>query len=121
MTGSTAPAPRRAPLLELALDEAARHLVGLGYRELDRPGGGCDLVVASVHQLVFCRLHAQRGLDARAERREPPSRHELRQAGCRWLTRCRQMLWSEIRFDLLFVTLGQHGELVGVEHHPDAF
>jgi hypothetical protein len=75
MTGSTAPAPRRAPLLEQALDEAARHLARLGYRELDRPGGGCDLVVASAHRLVFCRLHAQRGLDTRAERREPPSRH----------------------------------------------
>jgi Holliday junction resolvase-like predicted endonuclease len=121
MTGSTAPAPRRAPLFELALDQAAGHLARLGYRELDRPGGGCDLVVASAHQLVFCRLHAQRGLDARAERGEPPSRHELRRFGCRWLTSRSELPWSEIRFDLLFVTLGQHGELVGVEHHPDAF
>jgi hypothetical protein len=86
MTGSTAPAPRRAPLLELALEEAARHLERLGYRELDRPGGGCDLVVAGAHRLVFCRLHAQRGVDARAERRDPPARHALRRAGCRWLT-----------------------------------
>ena len=120
MTGSTAPAPRRAPLLARALDEAARHLERLGYRELDRPGGRCDLVVASTHQLVFCRLQAQRGLDA-AERREPPSRHELRRAACRWLTCRPEVPWSEIRFDLLFVTLGQGGQLVGVEHHPDAF
>ena len=37
MNGSTAPAPRPAPLFERALDEAARHLERLGYRELDRP------------------------------------------------------------------------------------
>jgi Holliday junction resolvase-like predicted endonuclease len=121
MTGSTAPAPRRAPLFERALDEAARHLERLGYCELDRPGGGCDLIVASAHQLVFCRLHAQRGLGARAERREPPSRHELRRAGCRWLTARAELPWSEIRFDLLFVTLGQDDQLVRIEHHPDAF
>jgi Holliday junction resolvase-like predicted endonuclease len=121
MTGSTAPAPRRAPLFERALEEAARHHERLGYREFDRPGGGCDLVVASTHQLVFCRLHAQRGLDGRAERREPPARHELRRAACRWLTARHDLPWSEIRFDLLFVTLRQDGQLVGVEHHPDGF
>jgi hypothetical protein len=121
MTGSTAPAPRRASSLHDALNEEAHHLVGLGYRGLDGPGGGGDLVVASAQQLVFCRLHAQRGLDARADRREPPSRHELRRVGCRRLTCRRDAPWSEVRFDLLFVTLSQHGELVGVEHHPDAF
>jgi Holliday junction resolvase-like predicted endonuclease len=121
MTGSTAPADRRAPLLELALDDAARHLGRLGYRELDRPGGGCDLVVASPNQLVFCRIHAQRGLDRDAERRKPPPRHELRRAGCRWLTSRAELPWSEVRFDLLFVQLGQDGRLVGVEHHPDGF
>jgi Holliday junction resolvase-like predicted endonuclease len=76
--------------------------------------------VASTHQLVFCRLHAQRGLDA-AERLEPPARQELRRAGCRWLTARGELPWSEVRFDLLFVTPGHDGELVGVEHHPDAF
>ena len=121
MTGSTAPADRRAPLLESALDEAARHLERLGYRELDRPLDGCDLVVASVHQLVFCRLHAQRGLGRTSELREPPPRATLRRAGCRWLTRQGELPWSEVRFDLLFVLLDQTGELVGVEHHPDAF
>jgi Holliday junction resolvase-like predicted endonuclease len=106
MNGSTAPAPRPAPLFERALDEAARHLERLGYRELDRPGGGCDFVVAGAHQLVFCRLQGQRGLDPGAERREPPARQELRRAGCRWLTARCELPWSEVRLDLLFVTLG---------------
>jgi Holliday junction resolvase-like predicted endonuclease len=121
MNGSTAAAARRAPLFERALEEAAHHLERLGYRELDRQVDGCDLVVASSHQLVFCRLHAQRGLGRAPERREPPPRHELRRAGCRWLTRQARLPWSEVRFDLLFVLLGQDGDLVGVEHQPDAF
>jgi putative endonuclease len=113
---------------------AARHLVEHGYEVLERNFrtryGELDLVAADDRSIVFCEVKTRvgagragpaRGIDAIGVTK----RRRLRAMAAQWL-RARpagsaRPARPRLRFDAIGVTLSPSGELVSLEHVPDAF
>ena len=107
-----------------AREIAERHLETCGYRVLDRDlaprAGAHGLVASSERLLLFCelRVHLSPGL----ARSYDGARRRLRLAAAAWLVeRPGRALPPAMRFDVITVHLNRSGELVGLEHLPDAF
>ena len=118
----------------LGEDIAARHLAEQGYEIIERNFrtryGELDLVAADSGCIVFCevktRVGAGRsgpatGLDAIGHAK----RRRLRAMAGQWLrsrppgiSRVRR---SRLRFDAIGVTLSPRGDVLALEHVPDAF
>ena len=111
--------PARAHVRERALELACAHLEALGFRVADRRwriGEEARGIVAVVGaRCVFCVLDDEPAL--LRDRWLAP-----RVAAIAWLKAARRRRrYTRIRFDRLAVHLGAGGELVGLEHEPDAY
>jgi Holliday junction resolvase-like predicted endonuclease len=120
MSEQTAPAAWWANPPERALDCAQDHLERLGYRVLARQFEGADLIAGRWPQLVACEVRARRIIEPANDER-PTGRKSLRLSTSAWLARRAAMSFEEIRFDRIDVYLSPGGQLVGLEHYPNAF
>lgn len=81
--------------------------------------GTLDLIARSERMLLVCELCQH--LSPGAAETPRPDRRALRLATGAWLIeRGRRSLPAELRFDRITVHLNRSGELVGLEHQPDA-
>ncbi len=118
---------------ELGERLAERHLLGAGYRLLDRNfrtrHGELDLVVAGGNALVFCevktRVAGRRGPPGPLDAIGPEKRRRLRLMAAQWLAahagERREERAPELRFDAIGVTVSPGGRLLALEHVEDAF
>ena len=120
MSESTAPAAWWANPSELALDCAQDHLERLGYRVLARQFRDADLIAGRWPRLIACQVRARRIIGP-VEDHRPTARRSLRLSTSAWLARKAALGFGELRFDRIDVYLSPGGELVGLEHYPDAF
>jgi putative endonuclease len=127
-------ADRRRAWGELGERIAAGHLAAQGYEILERNfrtrRGELDVIAADARCIVFCEVKTRvregragplRGIDAIG----PAKRRRLRALAGQWL-RARPVgparpARPRLRFDAIGVTLSPAGELVELEHVPDAF
>jgi len=106
---------------------AERYLQKKGMKILARNwrvrAGELDLVLRRGRTLVFVEVKTRRwptrfapevAVDGKKQRR-------LRRAGRAWLRRHPFRFWSEIRFDVVAVTVDHSDEVVEVKHFEDAF
>jgi hypothetical protein len=126
MAGHPLSARTRADHLSAcALRHAREHLERLGYELLDPqadPPGPPRLLSCwsgSRRELLFCELAEEHGLGQASA--TPSPRRRLRRAALAWLAEHPEVDVRALRFDRLTVFTNPHGELVGVEHLPDAF
>ena len=126
--------PRRA---RGALGErlAAAHLGARGYRLVEANYrtryGELDLVLAGEDALVFCEVKTvvsgrAAGPGAALAAIGPRKRRQVRRMAAQWLADRRaagdgRPQRRTLRFDAVGVTLAPGGELISVEHVPDAF
>ena len=114
--------PARTHARERALELACAHLEALGWRIADRRWRIGDeargIVAVDGGQCVFCVLDDEPALFRRVRDRWLAPRV----AAVAWLKAARRRRgYARIRFDRLAVHLGVGGELVGLEHEPDAY
>jgi Holliday junction resolvase-like predicted endonuclease len=120
MSESTAPASWWATPSELALDCAQDHLERLGYRVLARQFGDCDLIAGRWPLVLTCEVRARRIIQPVDDER-PAGRKRLRLSASAWLAQPRNRSFHEVRFDGIDIYLSLDGDLVGLEHYPNAF
>jgi Holliday junction resolvase-like predicted endonuclease len=120
MSESTVPATWWANPSERALDHAQDHLERLGYRVLARQFGDCDLIAGRWPLVIACEVRARRIIQP-ADDERPGVRKRLRLSASAWLTGQQSRGFREVRFDRIDVYLSPGGELVGLEHYPNAF
>jgi putative endonuclease len=108
----------------LALD----HLERLGYRLLDRNYrsrfGELDLVVCDESTIVFVEVKARRtGAVAGAVDSVPPRKQrQVRRMAAEWLSATTDRPHaSDLRFDVVAVTVDRNGTLVRLDHLEAAF
>ena len=127
------PDPRRSRGA-LAERLAAAHLGARGYRLVEAnyrtAYGELDLVLAGDDALVFCEVKTvvagrAHGPGAALAAIGPRKRRQVRRMAAQWLAERRAAVDrphpDALRFDAVGVTLAPGGELVSVEHVPDAF
>jgi putative endonuclease len=116
---------------------AARHLEQSGYRIVDRNfrarEGEIDLVATAGSTLIFCEVKtivtrgtgSGRGPAYALEAVGTAKRRQVRRISRLWLSEGRAGTLSRptlnIRFDAIGVRLSPGGELLDLEHVPDAF
>ena len=112
----------RAPARERALEIACAHLEALGLRIADRRWRIGDqergIVAVDGDECVFCVL------DDEPELFRPVRDRWIapRVAAIAWLKAARhRRRYARIRFDRLAVPLTGDGQVVGLEHEPDAY
>lgn len=120
MSESTAPAAWRVNPSERALDCAQDHLERLGYRVLARQFRDCDLIAGRWPLVLACAVRSRRIIQP-ADDEQPGRRKGLRLSASAWLALPRNRGFHEVRFDRIDVYLSHGGELVGLEHSPNAF
>ena len=121
MSETPSPAVRWANTPERALDEAACHLERLGYQVLDRAYREADLIAAAEERLIVCGVRALGPLTPAEANGNGLQRRRLWRSAAAWLGERGALPWRTLRFDLISVYLNPEGELVGLEHTPDAF
>lgn len=120
---SRASDPRRR-LGALGEGLAARHLSRLGFEIVERNyrtrWGELDIVAFDGSALIFCEVKTRRAPGAGRtplEAVDPPKRAQLRRMAGRWLCeRSERPFASELRFDVIGVTLDAAGRLLSLEH-----
>jgi Holliday junction resolvase-like predicted endonuclease len=120
MSESIAPADPWATPSERALDCASDHLEQLGYRVLARRFHDADLIAGRWPLVLACQVRACRVSAPAHDEASPPARR-LRLAASEWLARAGNQGFHQLRFDSIDVYLAAGGELVGLEHVPNAF
>jgi putative endonuclease len=107
---------------------ALEHLERLGYRLLDRNYrsrfGELDLVVCDESTIVFVEVKARRaGAVAGAVDSVPPRKQrQVRRMAAAWLSATTERPHaSDLRFDVVAVTVDRNGTLVRLEHLEAAF
>jgi putative endonuclease len=108
---------------------AAAHLERLGYAIVDRNHrtrwGELDLVAHTNDTLVFVEVKTRRS-NARAgspfEAVGPRKQAQVRRIAAGWLARVRERPHaSDLRFDVIGVTVDPSGRLVSLEHREGVF
>jgi putative endonuclease len=108
---------------------AAAHLERLGYAIVDRNHrtrwGELDLVAHAHDTLVFVEVKTRRS-SARAgspfEAVGPRKQAQVRRIAAGWLARVRDRPYaSDLRFDVIGVTVDSSGRLVSLEHRAGVF
>jgi Holliday junction resolvase-like predicted endonuclease len=117
---SSAPTAWWANPSEPALDCAQDYLERLGYRVLARQFRDCDLIAGRWPLVIACEVRARRIVEP-ADDGPPAARKRLRLSASAWLAVPRNRGFHELRFDRIDVYLSRAGELVGLEHYPNAF
>jgi Holliday junction resolvase-like predicted endonuclease len=120
MSESSAPAAWWANPSERALDCAQDHLERLGYRVLARQFRDCDLIAGRWPLVIACEVRARRIIEPVDDERSG-RRKRLRLSASIWLANSPNRGFHEVRFDRIDVYLSHGGELVGLEHYPNAF
>lgn len=120
MSESTASAAWWANPSERALDCAQDYLERLGYRVLARRFRDCDLIAGRWPLVIACEVRARRIIEPADDERSA-RRKRLRLSASAWLARPQTRGFREVRFDRVDVYLSHGGELVGLEHYPNAF
>jgi putative endonuclease len=111
---------------------AARHLVGRGYRILDRNFrtryGELDIVAADPRAIVFCEVKTRTGVRRAISPFDsigPRKRRQVRAMAMEWLQTAPpgdgRPYRMNMRFDAIAVTLTPAGALLRLEHIPGAF
>jgi len=123
---------RRARVL-LGEDLAEQHLLGAGYRVLERNFrtryGELDLVARRPEALVFCEVKtlvagSASGPPSPLEAIGPAKRRQVRLMAAQWLasrSRPDRPVGASLRFDAIGVTLTRAGEVIDIEHLENAF
>jgi Holliday junction resolvase-like predicted endonuclease len=87
---------------------------------LPRQFRDCDLIAGRWPLVLACQVRARR-IVAPVGGDRPGARRRLRLSASAWLARSANQGFREVRFDRIDVYLNPSGELVGLEHHPNAF
>ena len=124
---------RRRSIGAIGERAAEQHLVGRGYRIVDRNfatrAGELDLVAADDRALVFCEVKA-RGPDSIGgpalplDSIGPRKRRRVRRMAREWLHRRPpgdRPYRDELRFDAIGITVGSGGEVLSLDHVEAAF
>jgi Holliday junction resolvase-like predicted endonuclease len=120
MSESTAPAAWWANPSERALECAQDYLERLGYLVLARRFRDCDLIAGRWPLVIACEVRARRIIEPIDD--EPSGRRKrLRLSASIWLANPPNRGFHQARFDRIDVYLSDGGELVGLEHYPNAF
>jgi Holliday junction resolvase-like predicted endonuclease len=91
----------------------------LGYRVLARQFRDCDLIAGRWPLVIACEVRARRIIEPLDDERSVRRKSLL--SASAWLAQPRKSGFHEVRFDRIDVSLNPGGELVALEHYPNAF
>ena len=122
------PDHRRRELGNTGEQLAAEHLTRLGFQIIDRNyrtrWGELDIVACDRRRIVFCEVKCR--IANRAGRDPLESVHErkraqVRRMAGRWLVEREHPRVTDLRFDVIGVTLAPDGRLLRLDHLEAAF